>query len=98
MILPKAFGSLGFKFKEIEIVGPDLRPSTSEPQSLFGHTYNLCEDKIYLKFSANFSITKRGQKTGQNLTSGSDLSHVSLTKRNMGSQMQLLVCGTMQFR
>ena len=84
-MLPKAFSVLGFKFKEIMIAGPNLKAPTADLQTLFGHMYDLCEDKIELKFVANFSSTKRGQKTGPDLTSKSNLSDLVLTKRNMGS-------------
>ena len=89
-LLPKAFQALGFKFKEIEVIGPQCK-SESEPQDMFGHVYNLQEDRIELKFEVNLSKKKRGQKSKEKrLDQSSDLSKVILTKRQvqavLGSQ------------
>ena len=81
--LHKAFNPLGFKFKEITLLGPDLEPPTSEPTHIFGHLLNFQQDRLYLKFQCNFSVTRRGRKTQSDLTSQSDLTDLVLTKRNM---------------
>ena len=84
--LPIGFGSYGFKIKEIFIGGPGVeQTSDGEDQLLFGHYYNLNEDKIKLRFAVNFSCKKRSQKTEPNLTSSSDLSNLEMTKRKVMS-------------
>ena len=97
-ILPKAFGALGFKFKEITLLGPDQEISASEPAHMFGHMIDFNTDRIFLKFVVNMSATKRGQKTGINLTSKSNLDELLLTKRKvqglLGSQYDPLGLAT----
>ena len=80
--LPFGFGSYGFKIKEIFIGGKNVEQSSElETQLLFGHYYNPNEDQLMLKFAVNFSTKKRSQRTEPNLTSSSDLSSLSMTKR-----------------
>ena len=82
--LPTAFGALGFKLKEVTINGPGVKlEDKSEPEQLLGHLYHYDNDQIQLKFVANFSKKRRGQKTQPNLTSSSSLDSLPITKRSI---------------
>merc|ERR1711994_775732 len=84
--LPTGFGSYGFRIKEIFIGGKDYQQKSEHAkQLLFGHSYDLNNDTIELRFSVNFSNKKRSQKTGPNLTSESDLTNLVMTKRKVMS-------------
>ena len=82
--LPVAFGALGFSMKEVAVNGPGvMTDSNPEPEHLLGHLYHFDNDQIQLKFVANFSKKRRGQKTAPNLTSTSGLSSIPITKRSI---------------
>ena len=82
MNMKTAFQSFGFKIKEFLVPGEGGdRPM----ELLFGHLYDLFNDTIQLKFVVNFSTKKRSQKTGENLTSKSDLKSLKMTKRKFMS-------------
>ena len=82
--LPIAFGSLGFKLKEIIIAGENVENDV-EAQHLFGHLYHFDTDQLQIKFIVNISKKKRNQRVGPNLNSMSDLSNIVLTKRTVMS-------------
>ena len=82
--LPLAFGALGFRLKEVTVNGPGVKlKSKSEPEQLLGQLYHYDTDQIQLKFVANFSKKRRGQKTQPNLTSSSKLDSIPITKRSV---------------
>ena len=84
--LPVAFGSYGFKIKEIFVGGDTVEQEAElKQQSLFGHYYDPNRDEIILKFKVNFSSKRRSQKTQPNLTSKSDLTNLEMTKRKVMS-------------
>ena len=84
--LPVAFGSYGFKIKEIFVGGDKVQQETElKHQSLFGHYYDPNKDEIILKFKVNFSSKRRSQKTQPNLTSKSDITNLEMTKRKVMS-------------
>ena len=84
--LPEAFGSYGFKIKEIFVGGTNVKQKEElEKQKLFGHIYDPNEDEIILKFVVNFSSKKRSKKTEPNLTSKSDITNLIMTKRKFMS-------------
>ena len=82
--LPIGFGSYGFKIKHT-FIGGVKQDSEQEKSLLFGHYYDINEDKVELKFTVNFSTKRRSQRTEPNLTSSSDLSQLIMTKRKFMS-------------
>ena len=78
------FSRYGFKVKEFITPGKE---QGERLELLFGHVYDVCNDKIRLKFVVNFSNKKRSQKTEPPLKSSSNIDNLQMTKRKMMSLM-----------
>ena len=80
--IPPAFNVLGFNVKDVYVGGQGVKPEKlPESNHLFGHMYDMVSDTIELKLIVNFSRRKRSQRIGKNLTSETDLTNYSFTKR-----------------